>query len=743
MNNFQLYRTNLYLGGQMKWDLVIDSNTNTLHVSDFHLTPISKNTPYTYRSDEYLIKNLHQDNVKSYYSRLKGHFYEKCLNAEHTHSWPLICEPNEVLSTYSDIYDMGCRRSLHYDVYKKQFEFFCPLWIEHLYGDLSFKIDIKCVDSDSVLASNVLRLSTNGNKFHDDFVNYLNAYLKDADILNGNDDVLNINFKTNKATINGLNAQNGIFETKDINSLVNNIVSRERPLLEFDNLLIQTFVDNYMIAKQLFNFNLCFNIDDILTGSIANMMVGEDITISVSVLINDTVLECRDFDTEYEYIKKDVMPIDCDETFNVLDYLHDYECVELIDKNKFSPSVCHWSLCNNEDYLFNVYNGFSGLMIYGSGDDAALCENEHQYGYTPNTLIKFSDNNTNSTGWVNTQVISSWNRFYKYIQNTNKYKKDGTFIKDNNYINGLKYNYVPNIDDGIYIINMIVADKVLSSIVNAFECIDLYNRSVYMLCKDDLIMIMSNNSNNLSFGKFCDILYGVDTQTITNEKLKLYITELYKMLKSVVQPELIIIKDGLRYCAATGPVETIKEVTYYKDNNIFDYVVRYDGKIKPKFVVKNNTIYYKDYISDSDIESSRLKSSAYSTYNSANLEPLYPSIGYCAIKKTTEWTYDEIPEVTVSEYDNNVSLISNKFEYNWFNNNKYMIISPLIEFEYIASHNDTYDHAITSHLKKYYNINDDNKIAYIKSLYDHKCDWEYYSIDNIDDYVYRISLKLK
>ena len=55
MNNYQLYRTNVLLGGQMKWDLIIDSSQNTLYVSDFHLSPISNNTPYTYKSDEYLI----------------------------------------------------------------------------------------------------------------------------------------------------------------------------------------------------------------------------------------------------------------------------------------------------------------------------------------------------------------------------------------------------------------------------------------------------------------------------------------------------------------------------------------------------------------------------------------------------------------------------------------------------------------------------------------------------------------
>lgn len=338
MNNYQLYRTNVLLGGQMKWDLIIDSSQNTLYVSDFHLSPISNNTPYTYKSDEYLIKNKHQDNVKAYYAANKGHFYNSCLDSEFSHNWPIICNDNEHITTYSNTYDMGCRRSKRYNEYKKQFEFLCPLWIEHITDDIMFKINIKDVDSNTVLASNALVLTANDvtNNYHNKFIQYFNNYASDAGLYNGNDDVLNIVFKTNTATVTGLNVATGIFETQHISSLIDNITNREKPLMEFDNMLIQSFVSSTTICNQLINFNLCFNINDIMSGGITNMLNGEDVVISVDVYMGKQLLEKRDFYTEYNNINRAVKSEkETDINDNVLNYLRDYEFIDLIDKNKF------------------------------------------------------------------------------------------------------------------------------------------------------------------------------------------------------------------------------------------------------------------------------------------------------------------------------------------------------------------------------------------------------------------------
>ena len=133
MENFQLYRTNLFIGGQMKYDVVVTSkNASELKVSNFHLSPISNNISYVYKSDEMLLNNSHADNIKEYYNKVKGNFYNPGLNSEFNHNWPILCKENEILDAYSNIYDMGCKRIKEYSRYNKQFEYFCPLWIEKL-----------------------------------------------------------------------------------------------------------------------------------------------------------------------------------------------------------------------------------------------------------------------------------------------------------------------------------------------------------------------------------------------------------------------------------------------------------------------------------------------------------------------------------------------------------------------------------------------------------------------------------
>lgn len=749
MNNYQLYRTNLLLGGQMKWDLIIDSSQNTLYVSDFHLSPISNNVPYTYKSDEYLIKNKHQDNVKAYYAANKGHFYNSCLDSEFSHNWPIVCNEDEYITAYSNTYDMGCRRSKRYNEYKKQFEFLCPLWIEHITDDIKFKINIKDVDSDTTLASNVLTLAKNSvtDKYHNKFVQYFNDYATEAGLYNGNDDVLNIVFKTNTATVTGLNVATGVFETQHISSLIENITNREKPLMEFDNMLIQSFVSGTMVCNQLINFNLCFNIDDIMSGSITNMLNGEDVVISVDVYMGDKLIEKRNFYTEYNHISRTVKS-DKETSINgnVLDYLRDYDYVDLIDKNKFCQSICHWSLCDNPDYIFNLYDGFAGIIVEDINDKTIVYENLHQYCNAPNTFVSKADKTQNSTGWISNFEITKWNEFYKYINNTQKNKTDGTFIFDNKFINNVRYNYVPQINEGVYVIGLCMPGGLLSSITSAFTCIEIVKNVTYMLYKDDLIIFVTRNNDSLTFGKFYESLYLLcnngELENIGDEHAILYIEELYKMMKSKIDPSIIIFDKSILYTTVNNPSVTAEEVTYYKDDTAHNWVMRYDGKIKPTFTTDCNTLYYKDYLDES-----KLKDSVYTKYNTDKFEPLYPSINYCAIKKLNDWSYNKLPQVVVTQYEEPVNVYEQDFEYSWFNNNKCIILVPELSFTYVNKPiNGVYksvDDIIIECLQKYYNIDNVQLITYIKGLYKYTNNWEYYSITNVDDYIYTISMQLK
>ena len=242
---------------------------------------------------------------------------------------------------------------------------------------------------------------------------------------------------------------------------------------------------------------------------------------------------------------------------------------------------------------------------------------------------------------------------FEYIRNTNKYKSQCTYISpESNYVHNIKYTYIPSFENGLYILGLYIKSGLLSNILSAFsaEYIRLFsdNKSVYAIKKDNLLIILSDDINNLTFAQFTeDIKKSYDTDFIdmnnsaVNAELKdkliseykPYFTELYKMLISKINPSLIIFNNSLKYITAKGPTKKTSEIEYFKDDNTYNYVFRYDGKIKPHFVTTPCTLYYKDYISDS-YNNSKLKSSIYTKFISSELEPLYPSINYCAIMHT-------------------------------------------------------------------------------------------------------------
>lgn len=735
MNNYQLYRTNHLLSGQLKWDLIIKSDINTLCVSDFHLTPISDNAPYIYKTDEYLLNNTHQDNIKQFYHETQGNFYTECLNTEFIHNWPIICNENEIINAYSNIYDMGCRRSNKYDKYNKQFEFLCPLWIEHLTDVLSFKIEVKNIESNTVLGSNILSLDTKNifNKYHNKFVDYFNAYIEAAKIDKGTDDIINIVFDSNTANITGLDVSNGLFKTKNIDTIISNITLMERPLMEVDNMLIQAFKDNKLICKQLFNFNICFNFEDIFSANVVKMLYGENVIISVTAFIGDEQLELRDFYTEYDFIKKQVHGDSTDYTENVLSYLKDNEYIGFINKNKFCQSICHWSLCENNDYIFNVYDGFSGLYIKNNN----IYDNEHQYGNSPNiTLTKYSDSH-NSAGWINVKNIYTWNEFYKYIKNPEKYKYDGVYIGDSNYINNIKYKNIPfDKDNGIYVLGLNIKSNILSLILDKFKYASINSNGKVYVCRiNDLLILLTSDLNNLTFVNFYNELHNM---SFTDEEQDL--KKIYQMLTSVVYPSLVILDNSLLYTTATNKILNSTEIEYAKNNNSFNYVLRYDGKIKPTFTTVNNTLYYKDYISEQ-----KMNNSIYTKYNTFDFEPLYPSVNYCAIKKLKDWTYNELPYIQTTEHNTNISIYDNEYEYSWYNVSKGLVLNHKINFVYEKLNNDikSLDEIVYDYISKYYKTTNTKLINYIKSLYSIENKWEYLSLTNIYDYKYDITLKLK
>jgi hypothetical protein len=214
-----------------------------------------------------------------------------------------------------------------------------------------------------------------------------------------------------------------------------------------------------------------------------------------------------------------------------------------------------------------------------------------------------------------------------------------------------------------------------------------------------------------------------------------------------VQPVKLVLFDGtIEWKYVEGPSKDVKEVEYYKSNNK-DYVLRYDGNIKPLFVKEPNIIYYKDYISDNrTYGKSKLQNSIYAKYINSGYEPVYSSIGYNACKSCMDYNWNEIPHVNISEH--NITPLINSIEYSWFNNGAAIFITPEIKFTYTNKKlsNNTYKQVseiVKEYLSKYYNTSNSELINYIFNKYNIENNWEYYSDTNIDDYIYTITLTMK
>lgn len=751
MNNFQLYRTNPALSGQVKWDLVLNSSNSELYISDFHITPISNDLNYIHDNEEYLLNRTHQDNIKLFYKENSDIFYSNGITSNFEHSYPIICNENDHPEIYFNSYDMCCKRSKDYSIYNKQFEFLCPLWLEHLDKDISFVISVYHVGDDTSIASRMLKLKVINDDvtdFHDKFITYFKNYIKDSNILNGNDNILNISFDKKSTNINGLHVKSGKFTTENIPFLIDNLLFRERSLLETDSMILNSFKDNLMICNQLINLNFCFNISDIVSNSIMKMLHSINVRIKVDAYIGDELIEKRDFYTDYDFIEKEfrTTPNNEKDMVNVLDYLKDNRCLELIDKNKFCQSICHWSLAENTDYIFNVYDGFSGVY---KDDDGHMYENHHHYGFSTNLNTDNYSNVQNTCGWLNTYDIKTWNTFMIYIKATKTYLEHGVYVdRNNNFINGIKYDFSKLQPDfnlfGKYMIGMVVSNTLMLSIskeyTGKYEFEKIYdNKSqLYIMEKDNLIFLISTDKNNFVFNNFYNILKSVLGK---NNKHSSVLRDMHNLLESAVSPSLIIFENSIKYSSADGPNTKIEEITYYNDNSSFNYVFRYDGKIKPAFTTKRGALYYKDYLFDSDM--SKYKDTSYYKFGNIGYEPLYPSIGYCGIKKIDLWRYDELPKIKISESNEDRPLFDN-MEYTWFDINSFIVVNPKISFSYINKDGaEELKDIIFDYIKKFYNVSEESKIDYIMSLYECENNWEYLSDTNINDYIYNITLKLK
>jgi hypothetical protein len=364
---YQLAKTSPLITGQVKINMIMNGNK----VVDIQYVPLSNYIPFAYNNPIDVLNYTHGENVKSLYKKISGQFFKDVqnpkLSVKQLHRYDTLRD-----ETRDFTYEMGMKR-MEYQRYNKQFEFFCPFWCDDTtdFDKLKFVISIKNVlpnnpEKERIVFSKVI-------EFDDKIKQYLKNIYPSLGLQGKNSEILYINFNEMQSHIKGLNVSNGNVQTVDTSYVVNNLLMRERPVLETDNMLVSLFGSNKIISTQFFNFSFVFNIEDLLPINFMKSFISERINIYVDMYLEDNEekiknnkIEVKDLYTNYEFIPKyDIYTSKYsnkkDDKHNVLSYLSDNKCIELINKNKIIQSTFHWVLQNNTSSIFNLYNGFAPL----------------------------------------------------------------------------------------------------------------------------------------------------------------------------------------------------------------------------------------------------------------------------------------------------------------------------------------------------------------------------------------------
>ena len=408
MNNFLLNNTSVYLGGQCAWNVVLDKNKEEFEISGFQLTPISNNVPYNKKGNLINLNNNHSDTIKQFCSNLKESFWSTDFDAD---TFVTDKFDNVDIAINSSLL-AGLKRESDYDIYKKQFCFFQPVWLESIPDNsyLRFKFTVYPYSNPkSILGARWVDFKLKDNykyQFHNRFIEYLKnwfsyIHITKTDDNEGNDRVMYIDLKKEEAYLSGISIKTGQMNNHcGCDYVISNLLLYERPKVETDYILSNLFKNQNLITSQLFNFKFYLNLEDILDKFIFNQLTGQKIYVRCDCyLVNEKnefeQLEIRSLFTNYNKVQKSefnpftfVDDIEFDEggmgvikninyevkstedyKTNVLDYLKDYEVSNVKDINKLSQNICHWNYSKTPDKNFNLYNGYQYIYdIFGDGN---------------------------------------------------------------------------------------------------------------------------------------------------------------------------------------------------------------------------------------------------------------------------------------------------------------------------------------------------------------------------------------
>ena len=300
---------------------------------------------------------------------------------------------------------MGARRSKT-TRYGKSFEYLLPLYADDPSdiidenGNLKIRFDFvvkstRRTNKDKELLRQEIVLD-------DTIKKYLISYFKNVD-----NDLMYISYgdngKNQTATMHGIKLTSGQDVTMSMSTMVPDLISTERTMYQFDNMILDKFASNEMIAHQILNMCFHFNFDDIVTKEYRKSMLFDRFNVYVDCLTpyHETIngkdvvkyrsVEIRDIYSNYEKINafridyQGFNELEYSDKLNVFDYLKDDRSVDLMHTNKMMQSVFHFSYYDNDKIMFNLYNGFSPYISDTNADNVQI---QGLYCNQPDILVR-------------------------------------------------------------------------------------------------------------------------------------------------------------------------------------------------------------------------------------------------------------------------------------------------------------------------------------------------------------------
>lgn len=462
----------------MKLDVVVYSRNSQLIVNDFHLRPLSSLIPYNCIDEDIMLQDEdgnytrpHQTNIARFYDKTKSSFYQAKADPQLLSDWPIVLTKVEIaqreaadatlpIKTWDDTYWAGTQR-MSYKLYNTTHEVLIPVWFEKIedISKLSIEIGLVPIGGENAFIKKTLSFKRTENsrhhKFHNRFCDYLKDYFDYTGITEGNNKCININLRGNETQLYGLNVQDGNMQTRTDFNLSRNLLFRERPLLEANSLITNAFGDVHLILPQLINFNICFDTANWIPVNARDMFT-QCMTIQAQVLYDGKPLEKYDLYTNHQYVPR---PINEDIysshnwlpelTSNALDYKQDYNCVDLMHANKMVQPIVHWSLRDNTNILFNLYDGFGSS--YKVPGESELYLGSHFFGNVNDPYSTKSDPVIPNTSPFGPKRIGDGDEVEYVLNNIEHFTFDDPYFIEmsKGWVNGFRMKYSPDKDDEI------------------------------------------------------------------------------------------------------------------------------------------------------------------------------------------------------------------------------------------------------------------------------------------------------